>query len=1038
MKDIPSGPHPEPFDRTAWARLESDGIPIYVCSACPDWFVPNRAGDEILIRRAEGEPPAGRLARARFLARLPQLPTEAYPGRAAVLSTDQLPEIWFHLTNRCNLQCSHCLCSSSPREDAALGAERVLSLAAQARALGARIFALTGGEPFVHPEFPAIIDHLLDYAEAHVVVLTNALLLPRHAEGLARWPGNRLHLQISLDGSEAQHDRIRGAGSFAALAEVLRWLREGGRTFTLSMCVTRENVADMPALVEHAAESGATHVHFMWYFVHGRGDAGGFASPECIYPHLLAAAARAETLGVRIDNLDALRTQLFAPRRTVHDGTGSGWESVAVGPDGRLYPSPALIGVDALATEIGASLATAWRESDVLERLRRATVRDLAHPLRFLLGGGDSDHSYLHAGTFMGDDPYQVLHERLALWLIAQRARSEPDDGPPGLRLRMGDRIESCGAHGSVALVHTNCLLALADKSSRSIVKEFYAAAAEAPTPEILNPVTLPEPYVVHIPEEFRRRSYGCGSPVLDAGLQAGDRVVDLGSGSGVECFVAARIVGPRGRVVGVDMLDAMLDLARRGAERVVERMGFDNLDFRKGYLEALPLKDDSADVVMSNCVINLAVDKRATYREVWRVLRPGGRLIVSDVVCREEPGPGLRNDERLRGECIAGAQTEVDLFAMLEETGFTGARIVKRFPYRVVGGHPFFALTYEARRPAAADLVEVMYKGPFAGVVTSGGTLLWPGRAARVTRDQIEGCEEQVLEFDDAGNVLGLSGESGCACCAPAESAREAPGASRDQARAAHAPRHRSGCMVCGRPLVYRPDETAVACTYCGGEEQTRARCEAGHFVCDACHARDALEIIESVCAGTHETDMIALMELIRSHDGIPIHGPEHHAMVPGIILATYRNLGGALPREAIRTGIARGAKVPGGVCGFNGVCGAAEGAGIAFSLILDSNPVKAEPRRAVMSATQAILAEIAKHAGARCCQRDCWLALRKAAELSRELLPVALLAETPLACVQSEQNPECAAKTCPLLRQSALREPRASSSWQTRSQPG
>ena len=154
----------------------------------------------------------------------------------------------------------------------------------------------------------------------------------------------------------------------------------------------------------------------------------------------------------------------------------------------------------------------------------------------------------------------------MAMWLIAQEAGKEPSSGPPGLRLKMGEVLESCGTHGAVALTHTNCLLAAAMPDSRTAVKEFYHGAAQATKMDILNPVCYPEDVVAQIPQEARVRCYGCGSPVLDAELRPGHRVLDLGCGTGVECFIASGLVGQSGHVTGVDMLDSMLELSERAA----------------------------------------------------------------------------------------------------------------------------------------------------------------------------------------------------------------------------------------------------------------------------------------------------------------------------------------------------------------------------------------------------------------------------------------------------------------------------------------
>ncbi len=192
-------------------------------------------------------------------------------------------------------------------------------------------------------------------------------------------------------------------------------------------------------------------------------------------------------------------------------------------------------------------------------------------------------------------------------------------------------------------------------------------------------------------------------------------------------------------------------------------------------------------------------------------------------------------------------------------------------------------------------------------------------------------------------------------------------------------------------------------------------AVCERGHFVCDGCHSADALKVIERLLLASSETDLLTLFEEVRRHPAIPANGPEYHALVPGTILAAYRNSGGSLCDEELLAGLRRGSQVAGGSCAFWGVCGAATGVGIAFSLILKANPLDGPARQAVQDASQQALAEISALPLARCCRRDCWLALRKAAELSANLLPIPLKAEGGEACDQMSSNRECAGTRCP-----------------------
>ena len=164
----------------------------------------------------------------------------------------------------------------------------------------------------------------------------------------------------------------------------------------------------------------------------------------------------------------------------------------------------------------------------------------------------------------------------------------------------------------------------------------------------------------------------GCGNPQAIASLKAGETVLDLGSGAGFDCFLAALSVGSNGRVLGVDMTPEMLTKARANAEKA----GVTNVEFRLGEIESLPVPDDSVDVIISNCVINLSPDKPRVFREAFRTLRPGGRLAVADIVRSADLPPELAADLAAHCGCVAGAASVTELEAMLATAGFTDVRI--------------------------------------------------------------------------------------------------------------------------------------------------------------------------------------------------------------------------------------------------------------------------------------------------------------------------------------------------------------------------
>jgi SAM-dependent methyltransferase len=165
-----------------------------------------------------------------------------------------------------------------------------------------------------------------------------------------------------------------------------------------------------------------------------------------------------------------------------------------------------------------------------------------------------------------------------------------------------------------------------------------------------------------------------CGNPQAVAAMQPGETVLDLGSGAGFDCFLAARQVGRSGRVIGVDMTDAMLEKARANAEK----SGFGNIEFRKGDIEALPVDDNSVDVTISNCVLNLVPDKDRAFREIHRVLKPGGRLAVSDMAWASEPSSAIRKDMEALVGCIGGALVLDDYVTRLKQAGFGRVEVEK------------------------------------------------------------------------------------------------------------------------------------------------------------------------------------------------------------------------------------------------------------------------------------------------------------------------------------------------------------------------
>ena len=197
-------------------------------------------------------------------------------------------------------------------------------------------------------------------------------------------------------------------------------------------------------------------------------------------------------------------------------------------------------------------------------------------------------------------------------------------------------------------------------------------------------------------PEDAAGLSLGCGNPLALAGLQPGEVVLDIGSGAGLDSFLAAKKVGESGKVIGVDMTPAMLERARATAERA----GIGNVEFRQGFAEALPVEAGTVDVVISNCVINLSEDKGRVFREAFRVLKPGGRLELSDVVTGGALPFELRENSQGWAECVTGALPEQEYLDLIEQAGFEKP-ILRRSPSMgSAAGVPVYSAIVSAVKP--------------------------------------------------------------------------------------------------------------------------------------------------------------------------------------------------------------------------------------------------------------------------------------------------------------------------------------------------
>jgi hypothetical protein len=231
------------------------------------------------------------------------------------------------------------------------------------------------------------------------------------------------------------------------------------------------------------------------------------------------------------------------------------------------------------------------------------------------------------------------------------------------------------------------------------------------------------------------------------------------------------------------------------------------------------------------------------------------------------------------------------------------------------------------------------------------------------------------------------------------------------------------NNCGVCARPLVYATESVTKTCALCGKEEKTNIYCPSGHYVCDSCHSKAAIEVLKNVLARSKSTNPAEILEQVMAHPSVPMHGPEHHVIVPAVIIAAIRNAGYPVPEGAIDKALERASKVPGGWCGLYGDCGAAVGIGIAVSVLTNATPLTGKERGLALGATALALSKLLDDQP-RCCKRSSRIAVEAAVNYLEDKLGIKLGQSKLIPCAYTIRNQQCAKGECPYYPKQTIKQ--------------
>lgn len=666
-----------------------------------------------------------------------------YAGRSKAIAPNKLAELWIYTTLSCNLRCKHCLVSAGKGLKDELTTEEIKKIVDEATALGVKRFYITGGEPFIKEDIFELIKYITKEKHCELIILTNATLFDDNKIAvLEKVKSPKLVIQVSLEGPNAEiHDKLRGKGSFDKAVEGIKRLTDIGIMPIVSTALSKYNEKYIVDTSTFISRLGVKEHNILWMHTKGRGanNVNELHVPSEKVAHIMKDLKNVyQEQAIIVDNVESLKARVRAKRGRKNDLCNNCYEKICVNSDGHVYPCASLNGDKRFdgGSVREKSLKDIWLNSKAMAWCRGNSVQDKTEccscHLKYFCGGGCTSHSYYTSevdtgkGSIKARDPYCSAYKALledALWELASEGiHSQSAEGhslplvfnamDAKLPAHIDAGIKSIDDNFEVGCYHCSCVLSVDVEDEDAvckpevkghvtkIVKKKFSKAATTAVADYYCPTGYDPKDLAHIPNEVLEVSYGCGNPAALADIKEGETILDLGSGAGIDCFIAAKKLGKKGKVIGIDMTDEMIERATISAEKVAEVLGYNVVEFRKGNIMALPVEDNSMDLVISNCVINLTEDKTMVLDEIYRILKPGGRFIISDIVSNK-PIPGyMKRDKELWNACLSGALTDKRFKEAAGNAGFPNVELIKNYLYKKVDFIDFYSVTLKGTKP--------------------------------------------------------------------------------------------------------------------------------------------------------------------------------------------------------------------------------------------------------------------------------------------------------------------------------------------------